>query len=185
MALYNSKNTKIKISKKILYHIYLIRPPGRLLNFWALRVGAYSRWGTFSRTLILQGDCSNSCLVRVFWNYAFHYFICKKSYFLHDSLLYFLAYKIDKHTSIICSELQKLNIMNSNHTWNEFVIFWILTGIIEVQSINQSIYLRQHVGWGCPDHPSQRLMYKTHDKLYTTNICKSQPLIKVCKSDQN
>ena len=23
------------------------------------------------------------------------------------------------------------------------------------ESINQSIYLRQYVGWGCPDHPSQ------------------------------
>ena len=21
------------------------------------------------------------------------------------------------------------------------------------------------MGWGCPDHPSQRLMYKTHDDV--------------------
>ena len=27
------------------YRIYLINRPGRLLNFWTLRVGAYSRWG--------------------------------------------------------------------------------------------------------------------------------------------
>ena len=33
--------------------------------------------------------------------------------------------------------------------------------------INQSIYLRQYVGWGCPDHPSQRLMYKTHGNKNT------------------
>ena len=26
------------------YHIYSINRPGRLLNFWTLRVGAYSRW---------------------------------------------------------------------------------------------------------------------------------------------
>ena len=26
------------------YRIFLIKRPGRLLNFWTLRVGAYSRW---------------------------------------------------------------------------------------------------------------------------------------------
>ena len=26
------------------YRIYSINRPGRLLNFWTLRVGAYSRW---------------------------------------------------------------------------------------------------------------------------------------------
>ena len=26
------------------YRIYVINRPGRLLNFWTLRVGAYSRW---------------------------------------------------------------------------------------------------------------------------------------------
>ena len=36
------------------------------------------------------------------------------------------------------------------------------------QSINQSIYY--YVGWGCPDHPSQRLMYKTHDNKNTKSI---------------
>ena len=35
------------------------------------------------------------------------------------------------------------------------------------QSINQSTYLLQYVGWGCPDHPSQRLMYKTNDNKNT------------------
>ena len=28
----------------IEYRIYSIKRPGRLLNFWTLRVGAYSRW---------------------------------------------------------------------------------------------------------------------------------------------
>ena len=28
----------------IAYRIYSINRPGRLLNFWTLRVGAYSRW---------------------------------------------------------------------------------------------------------------------------------------------
>ena len=31
----------------VLYRIYSINRPGRLLNFWTLRVGAYSRWGAY------------------------------------------------------------------------------------------------------------------------------------------
>ena len=30
--------------RKQKYRIYSINRPGRLLNFWTLRVGAYSRW---------------------------------------------------------------------------------------------------------------------------------------------
>ena len=30
-----------------IYHIYSINHPGRLLNFWTLRVGAYSRLGAY------------------------------------------------------------------------------------------------------------------------------------------
>ena len=30
--------------KPLIYRIYSINRPGRLLNFWTLRVGAYSRW---------------------------------------------------------------------------------------------------------------------------------------------
>ena len=29
---------------KVAYRIYSINRPGRLLKFWTLRVGAYSRW---------------------------------------------------------------------------------------------------------------------------------------------
>ena len=32
------------ISCQFEYRIYSINRPGRLLNFWTLRVGAYSRW---------------------------------------------------------------------------------------------------------------------------------------------
>ena len=35
---------KICRSCKLKYRIYLIKRPGRLFNFWTLRVGAYSRW---------------------------------------------------------------------------------------------------------------------------------------------
>ena len=29
---------------RMIYRIYSIKRPGRLLNFWTLRVGVYSRW---------------------------------------------------------------------------------------------------------------------------------------------
>ena len=32
---------------KYIYRIYSINRPGRLLNFWTLRVGAYSRLGAY------------------------------------------------------------------------------------------------------------------------------------------
>ena len=34
----------MKQTKKTKYRIYSINRPGRLLNFWTVRVGAYSRW---------------------------------------------------------------------------------------------------------------------------------------------
>ncbi len=37
--LFESCETKMSI-----YRIYSIKRPGRLLNFWTLRVGVYSRW---------------------------------------------------------------------------------------------------------------------------------------------
>ena len=46
--------------------------------------------------------------------------------------------------------------------------------VILNQSINQSIYLvRQYVRWGCPDYPSQGLVYKTHDNK-NTKLIKTQ-----------
>ena len=40
------------------------------------------------------------------------------------------------------------------------------------QSINQSIYLCQYVGWVCLNHPHQRLMYETYDnKLTFVKFC--------------
>ena len=35
---------KKKAALEEVYRIYSINRPGRLLNFWTLRVGAYSRW---------------------------------------------------------------------------------------------------------------------------------------------
>ena len=39
----NNNNTLFKY----IYRIYSISRPGRLLNFWTLRVGAYSRLGAY------------------------------------------------------------------------------------------------------------------------------------------
>ena len=40
----------------VLYRIYLINRPGRLLNFWTLRVGAYSRWALIRGRAPLRGS---------------------------------------------------------------------------------------------------------------------------------
>ena len=37
------KNTHTQNKSKIIYRIYAIKRPGRLLKFWPMRVGAYSR----------------------------------------------------------------------------------------------------------------------------------------------
>ena len=37
-------DTNERNEKRIIYRIYSINRPRRLLNFWTLRVGAYSRW---------------------------------------------------------------------------------------------------------------------------------------------
>ena len=42
---------KLKLST---YRIYLINRPGCLLNFWTLRVGAYSRWALIRGWALIQ-----------------------------------------------------------------------------------------------------------------------------------
>ena len=36
------------------YRIYLINRPGRLLNFWTLRVGTYSRWALIRGWVLIK-----------------------------------------------------------------------------------------------------------------------------------
>ena len=38
------------------------------------------------------------------------------------------------------------------------------------KSINQSIYSCQYVGWGCSNHPSQRLVYETYHDIKNTKL---------------
>ena len=40
--------------RKVSNCIYSINRPGRLLNFWTLRVGAYSRWALFEAGCLLN-----------------------------------------------------------------------------------------------------------------------------------
>ena len=53
-----NKNKQTNKQNDDSYRIYSIKRPGRLLNFWTLRVGAYSRWAltkfSASSKLILQ-----------------------------------------------------------------------------------------------------------------------------------
>ena len=42
------------------YRIYSINHPGRLLNFWTLRVGAYSRWALIRINTVFQRFCVGS-----------------------------------------------------------------------------------------------------------------------------
>ena len=44
---HNNHNHNHNTLFKYIYRIYSINRPGRLLNFWTLRVGAYSRLGAY------------------------------------------------------------------------------------------------------------------------------------------
>ena len=41
---HNKYTVHYSVHNNCIYRIYSINRPGRLLNFWTLRVGAYSRW---------------------------------------------------------------------------------------------------------------------------------------------
>ena len=78
---------------------------------------------------------------------------------------------------VLCFSAQKKNQMillkkNIFHKyWSLFCGRSIVFTSIN-QSINQSIYLCQYVGWVCLNHPHQRLMYETYDnKLTFVKFC--------------
>ena len=50
------------------YSIYLINRPGRLLNFWTLRVGAYSRWALIWGCVFLKFSLFSASIVCLFCN---------------------------------------------------------------------------------------------------------------------
>ena len=57
------KQNNIKI-----YRTYLINPPGRLLLFWTLRVGAYSRWMLIQGWELIKFSTFSASVVRLFCN---------------------------------------------------------------------------------------------------------------------
>ena len=50
------------------YRIYSINRPGRLLNFWTLRVGAYSRWALIQGWALIKFSPFSASEVCLFCN---------------------------------------------------------------------------------------------------------------------
>ena len=53
----SSKTESVEIYILTVYRIYSINRPGRLLNFWTLRVGAYSRWALIRGWALINFFC--------------------------------------------------------------------------------------------------------------------------------
>ena len=53
---------------KMIYRIYLINRPGRLLNFWTLRVGAYSRWVLIRGWALIKFSPFSRSVICIFCN---------------------------------------------------------------------------------------------------------------------
>ena len=51
-----------------IYRIYSINRPGRLLNFWTLRVGAYSRWALIRGWELIKFSPFSASVVCLFCN---------------------------------------------------------------------------------------------------------------------
>ena len=62
---------KVKVnSPHSIYRIYSINRPGRLLNFWTLRVGAYSRWALIRGWALIKFSPFSASEVCLFCNKA-------------------------------------------------------------------------------------------------------------------
>ena len=53
-----------------IYRIYSINRPGRLLNFWTLRVGAYSRWALIRGWALIRINTVFNLSVEHFWRFV-------------------------------------------------------------------------------------------------------------------
>ena len=53
---------------KLNYRIYSLNRPGRLLNFWTLRVGAYSRWALIRGWALIKFSPFSASEVCLFCN---------------------------------------------------------------------------------------------------------------------
>ena len=72
------------------YRIYSINHPGRLLNFWILRVGAYSRWALIRGWALIKFLPFSTSVVCIFCNKTVNgnnkTRRCKKARFLQNVL---------------------------------------------------------------------------------------------------
>ena len=127
MVLYNSKNTKIKNFQKISTIFIWLRPPGRLLNFLTLRVGAYSKWELFQGLWYCK-----EIVQRVAWSEYFGAmpFI---ALYVRSSISYIIRCLISSLYN--CQTYQCYIFWTSKAEYNEFEPvpdMNFLTGIIEV-----------------------------------------------------
>ena len=58
----------LKSDSKDNYRIYSLNRPGRLLNFWTLRVGAYSRWALIRGWALIKFSPFSASVVCLFCN---------------------------------------------------------------------------------------------------------------------
>ena len=56
------------VPKRCIYRIYSINRPGRLLHFWTLIVGAYSRWVLIQGLVLIKFSPFSASEVCVFFN---------------------------------------------------------------------------------------------------------------------
>ena len=66
----NGEMNKCWWTNKASYRIYSINRPGRLLNFWTLRVGAYSRWALIRGWALIKFSPFSASEVCLFSNKA-------------------------------------------------------------------------------------------------------------------
>ena len=62
----NSKVPRVKVT--LIYRIYSINRHGRLLNFWTLKVGAYSRWALIRGLVLIKSSPFSASVVCLFCN---------------------------------------------------------------------------------------------------------------------
>ena len=62
------RNLKEWHERPWIYRIYSINRPGRLLNFWALRVGTYSRWALIQGWVFIKFSPFSASVACLFCN---------------------------------------------------------------------------------------------------------------------
>ena len=67
----STMKTIVTVLKRLLtvkYRIYSLNRPGRLLNFWTLRMGAYSRWALIRGWALIKFSPFSASKICLFYN---------------------------------------------------------------------------------------------------------------------